>query len=140
MKNQNLILVVLLLFSVNFYSQSDEKSKIEETINTYFEGWKTGDTLKLGKAMHSTCKLKNLKEGKIIVIERKTYLSFFKPKEKSNDNEAKILSIDFFDKIGAVKCQLKTPKYLFIDYFNLMKEGDTWYIVDKISIRKEITK
>lgn len=40
-------------------AQTDDKTQIETLIeDLYFEGWMTGDTAKIGKAMHTTCHLK----------------------------------------------------------------------------------
>ncbi|UHO38562.1 nuclear transport factor 2 family protein [Chryseobacterium capnotolerans] len=142
MKKQNLIFVLTLFCFMNLYAQNNAQNNaqnsIRETIEMYFDGWKKGDTLKVGKAMHSTCKLKNLKEDKVIVFDRKTYLSGFKPKTTFEKIESKILSLDITGNIAAAKCEIKTAKYIFTDYFNLMYTEGRWYIVDKISTRKEI--
>ncbi|REC63275.1 hypothetical protein DRF65_06365 [Chryseobacterium pennae] len=140
MKKQNLIFVLTLFCFMNVYSQNDSQALIKETIEMYFDGWKKGDTLKVGKAMHSTCKLKNVKEDKVVVFDRKTYLSGFKPKATVENIESKILNLDVTGNIAAAKCEIKTAKYIFIDYFNLMYTEGRWYIVDKISTRKEISK
>jgi len=61
-------------------TDSENEQKIRTTINTYFEGWMTGDTSKLGRAMHRTCQLKNIKDDDVIIFDRATYLGFFKPR------------------------------------------------------------
>ena len=117
-------------------SEPDEVA-IKSTVEMYFDGWLTGDTTKLGKAMHITCQLKNVKDDKCKVYDRKTYLGFFNPREKLQDAGGKILSIDITNNIAAVKCQLISPKKVFIDYFNMMKFKDgNWYIVDKVSTNR----
>lgn len=116
-------------------------SKITETIDMYFEGWMTGDTTLLGTAMHRTCQLKNIKDDDVIIFDRATYLGFFKPRPRRQNAGGKIVSINVTDDIAAAKCEIHTADRLFTDYFNMMKVGGQWYIVDKIAMSKErITK
>lgn len=115
---------------------SEDRSKIEATIQTYFDGWLTGDTTKLGKAMHATCQLKNIKDDGVVIYSRAKYLGFFKPRPPLENAGGQILSIDITDDIAAAKCQLYTKDRLFTDYFNMMKLGEDWYIVDKIATNK----
>ncbi|MCL9807007.1 nuclear transport factor 2 family protein [Flavobacterium amniphilum] len=134
-KRTVLALVAVLFSSIN--AQSQDKAQIEKTLETYFDGWQTGDTLKLGKVIHQTCKLKNIKENKVDVIDRKTYLSRFELHPKAENTGGKILNIDITGNTAAAKCQIETPKMLITDYFNLMKVNGQWYIVDKIFSRAE---
>lgn len=113
-----------------------EKIAISKTIETYFEGWMTGDTTKLGTAMHATCQLKNIKDDGVIIFDRAKYLSFFKPRPRRENAGGKIISIDVTDDIGSAKCEIHTADRLFTDYFNLMKVDGQWYIVDKIATNK----
>jgi len=76
--------LITVIMSVHFcYAQSrpneivENEALIIETIEMYFDGWLTGDTLKLGRAMHTTCKLKNIKDEEVLVFDRAKYLSFF---------------------------------------------------------------
>lgn len=134
-KRTVLALVAVLFTSIN--AQSQDKAQIEKTLETYFDGWQTGDTLKLGKVIHPTCKLKNIKENKVDVIDRKTYLSRFELHPKAENTGGRIINIDITGNTAAAKCQIETPKMLITDYFNLMKVNDQWYIVDKIFCRAE---
>jgi len=113
-------------------------TQINQIIETYFEGWMTGDTTKLSQAMHRTCQLKNIKDNDVIIYERATYLGFFKPRERRKNAGGRIISIDVTDHIGSAKCEIFTADRLYTDYFNLMKIKDRWFIVDKIASSKEI--
>ncbi|MFK8007871.1 MAG: nuclear transport factor 2 family protein [Saprospiraceae bacterium] len=112
---------------------SADKALIEQTIENYFTGWITNDTTKIGSAMDITCQLKNIKDNKVVIYDRATYLGFFKPGPPKENSHGKILSIDITGPIAAAKVKLETPKGLFTDYFNLIKLENQWYIVDKIS-------
>lgn len=120
-----------------------EEALIRKTIDTYFEGWMTGDTTKLGKAMHATCQLKNVKDNEVLIFDRAKYLSFFKPRPRRKNAGGNIISIDITNDIAAAKCKIFTADRLYIDYFNMMKINDEWYIVDKIAtnwLKDEATK
>jgi len=117
-------------------SNLEDEQKITETINSYFEGWMTGDTTKLGRAMHRTCQLKNIKDDDVIIFDRTKYLSFFKPRPRRQNAGGKIVSINITDDIAAAKCEIFTEERLYTDYFNMMKIKDEWYIVDKIATNK----
>jgi len=102
--------------------QNDEEL-IKETIGLYFEGWMTGDTTKIGMAMHSTCHLKFIKNEKVTMFNR-------------GNSEGSIVSINITRTAAAAKCKIDTPKREYIDYFNMLKVDGRWYIVDKISSSK----
>ena len=142
-KKKTFTLIAAIFLSVAFLQAQDDSSPLEkdeqlirQKIEMYFEGWLTGDTLKIGRAMHSTCKLKNIKEGKVVVFDRAKYLSFFKPRPKLENAGGKIINIDITANIASAKCELETKTKLFTDYFNLMKVKDEWFIVDKIATNR----
>jgi len=120
--------------------QTDEKALITNTIETYFEGWMTGDTSKLGEAMHATCQLKNVKDDTVLVFDRATYLGFFKLRPRRKNSGGKIIEIDVTGNIASAKCEIETPERLYTDYFHLMKIKDQWYIIDKSATSKLKTR
>jgi Putative lumazine-binding len=136
MKKILLSTVIIFVASTKFYAQATDKSKIESVINDlYFEGWMTGDTTKIGKAMHATCHLKYYRDNKFSDISRADYLSRFKPKAKEAGSSGRIVSLDITGNIASAKCEIETTKALFTDYFNLIRIEERWFIVDKISTR-----
>lgn len=138
MKNLLLFLLMFLTFlpvpAQNAANQTDWRL-IENTIQLYFDGWATGDTAKLGKAMHFSCRLKNFRDGKFLEFDKATYLGFFKPRPRPQNLQTRIVSIDITDIIGSAKTEIVTEKEVFTDYFNLMKTGEGWFIVDKVAVR-----
>ncbi len=114
---------------------ASERALLEQTIQLYFDGWMTGDSTKVGKAMHSTCHLKYFRDGVFSDITRADYLSRFKPSAKQPGTTGRIVLLDITGNIATAKCELETPKALFTDYFTLIKTQDRWYITDKVSTR-----
>jgi hypothetical protein len=132
------VLIILLIALLPFTgkAQQTDIQQIEKTIGWYFEGWGISDTTLVGKAMHSTCHLKFYRDGKFNDITRADYLSRFKPKPKPDSLETRIISLDITDNIAAAKTEIVLGKTIFIDYFNLIKTSEGWFIVDKISVRQ----
>ena len=75
---------------------------------------------------------------------RTQYLGGFKPCPRLENAEGRIISIDITRTAAEAKIELETEKRLFTDYlpiiyrlftdyFNLLKEGNHWYITDKVS-------
>ncbi len=112
-----------------------DRSLIEQTIGLYFDGWATGDTTKLGKAMHASCHLKNYRDGKFTMYTRNEYLGFFKPRPRPPHLQTRIVSLNITNNMGSAKVEIDTEKDLFTDYFNLMKTAEGWVIADKVSTR-----
>ncbi len=113
--------------------KSEDELAIEAVIQNYFDGWLTGDTTLVGSAMHSSCHLKFVRDGQVEMRNREAYLSGFKPRPRLENAEGRILSIDITRTAAEAKIELETENRLFTDYFNLLKEGDRWYITDKVS-------
>lgn len=122
-------------FSAFSQNVSTERQLIENTIQLYFDGWATGDTTKVGKAMHASCHLKNYNNGKFAEFSRNHYLSLFKPHERPANLITRIVSIDITNNMGSAKVEISTARDLFTDYFNLMKTTEGWFIADKVSTR-----
>ena len=129
-------LLLLMAATANLQAQTEDKTQIETLIkDLYFEGWMTGDTTKIGKAMHATCHLKFFRDSTFSDVSRADYLSRFKPRAKETGTEGRIVSLDITGNIASAKCELETQKALFTDYFNLIKTNEGWLIVDKVSTR-----
>jgi len=93
--------------------KSEDYVAIESVIQNYFDGWLTGDTTLIGSAMHSSCHLKFIRDGKVDMRNRTQYLSGFKPRPRLENAEGRIISVDI------------TRTAAKID--------NRWYITDKVS-------
>lgn len=134
---KGILLLGLVAIYFNTFSQSipTERQLIENTINLYFDGWAAGDTIKIGKAMHYSCHLKNYNNGKFTLFTRSQYLGLFKPRTRPKNLTTRIVSIDITNNMGSAKVEISTERDLFTDYFNLMKTTEGWFIADKASTR-----
>lgn len=117
-------------------NSTSDVQQIETVINWYFDGWGTGDTTKLGKAMHSSCQLKYFNGNKFSVISRADYLSRSKPHTRPDSLITRLVSLDITGNIASVKAEIITATDIFTDYFNMIKTDVQWFIVDKVSVRR----
>src|SRR5215210_632909 len=65
----------------------------------------------------------------------KRLISAFSSRARPQNLQTRIVSIDITDIIGSAKTEIITEKEVFTDYFNLMKKGEGWFIVDKVAVR-----
>jgi hypothetical protein len=132
-------MLLLLNTAICLHSKAQtDKELITSVIEMYFDGWTTSDTTKVGKAMHSTCQLKLFRNGAVTVIPRQQYLSGFKePRAKDKDTHTSILYIDISGNIAQTKSKIETATAIFIDFFNLIKTNEGWFIVDKVAHRTD---
>jgi len=131
------LILLALICSLCSFSQTD-KEQIKITIGNYFEGWATSDTTKISIAMHASCRLKFFRDSTFTNMDKNAYLARFKaPKQREPDIKTKILSMDITGNIAQAKTKIETAKAVFIDYFNLIRTNEGWFIVDKISTRTD---
>ncbi|MCX7272408.1 MAG: nuclear transport factor 2 family protein [Burkholderiales bacterium] len=114
-----------------------ERSAIEASIQTYFDGLYEGDADKLASVFHETSALTWEQDGKVTVLARDAWLDAVRtrPSAKSRNlvRDDAILMLDQSGPATAfvkVKCQIP-PRY-FHDYLNLLKIDGKWIIVQKI--------
>jgi len=143
MRQKSFLFILVFLLYVVFgqaqkptYNTQEDERLIRETIQLYFDGWMTGDTTKVGKAMHPTCHLKFMRGDKFEMRNRNKYLSGFKPRPKETSESGNILKLNITNNVASAKCRIETANRVFTDYFNLMKVNQRWYIMDKIATNK----
>jgi aldose sugar dehydrogenase len=116
-------------------TQSDDRAAVLRTIQYYFDGWATGDTVLLGRAMHATCHLKRSVDGKFLDMTREQYLAVQRPHPRDSTLVTRVAAVDIVGVIASARAEISIGPSTFVDYFNLLKTDDGWFIVDKISTR-----
>ena len=114
-----------------------DRTAIEQTIQTYFDGLYEGDADKLGSIFHEASALTWEQDGQVAVWTLAQWLKAVRerpsPKAKGLARDDAILLIDQSGPTTAfvkVKCQIP-PRY-FTDYLNLLKTGGRWVVVQKV--------
>jgi hypothetical protein len=116
---------------------SDERSAIEQTIQTYFDGLYEGDADKLASVFHETSALTYEQDGKLTVLPLAQWLKAVRerpaPQARGLPRDDAILMIDQSGPTTAlakVKCQIP-PRY-FTDYLSLLKTDGRWVVAQKV--------
>jgi len=74
-------------------------------------------------------------DGKLEIVDKEKYFSWYQP-EDFNENlhwETEIYNVDITGNVGSAKIRLESERVQYIDYFNLLKLDDKWWIVHKVS-------
>ena len=116
---------------------TDDRSAIEQTIQTYFDGLYEGDADKLASIFHETSALTYEQDGQLVVLPLAQWLKAVRerasPQSKGLARDDAILLIDQSGPTTAlvkVKCQM--PPRFFTDYLNLLKVGGCWLVAQKV--------
>ncbi|CAM3718096.1 nuclear transport factor 2 family protein [Flavobacterium chungbukense] len=134
------LFICLNFLFFNAYSQVSDPGNdwlsIQKTLNLYLDGQATGDSVKVGQSFHDSWQLKYFADNKLNIVRKSDYMKGYKaPYARVSNWSGRIISIDITNSVAAAKVEISTSKLLFIDYFNLMKINQDWFIVDKISTR-----
>lgn len=115
----------------------DDRSAIEQLIQTCFDGLYEGDADKLASIFHATSALTFEQDGQLNVLPLAQWLQAVRerpaPKAKGLVRDDAILLIDQSGPTTAlvkVKCQM--PPRCFTDYPNLLKVGGRWVVAQKV--------
>lgn len=122
-----------------FLTNDKELAKVKEAVNYYGDGTVKRDYDHLAKGWHKDCQMFGLnQEGKLAIYD----LSFWKEglAKPIEDPEYKrtfeILNIDIHGTAASAKVKTivnsSKGKIIFMDYLNLLKIDDKWWIVNKI--------
>ena len=117
-----------------------DEAAIRQTVQYYFDGGKTRDTLTLRKAFHPDARMLFARDGKLVVVPIGEYITrvgseSLKPGEVDS-TERKVVSVDVVGDAAVAKLQLKRANALLTDYMSLLKVDGRWLIVNKIFTRE----
>lgn len=122
-------------------TDSDDIEAIKIAImDHYHEGHVKADPSLYEKILHKEWRFfHHDDQGQMKVVNKDEYYSWYDP-EKA-DTTLKWKTTFFYvdvtkGKIGSAKIKIENQNVQYIDYFNLMKINDTWWIVNKISIKE----
>ena len=143
------VLLIVMLFTVFSFSQTDEEYRVKYAIETFFEGFHQSDSIKMKSVMHPNMILKSIqpnKDGKEAIVNQNIggFLKLVTQYSKARNWEEELQSFDF--KIDGNLAQVWCP-YLF--YLNgmlshcgansiqLFYENEQWKIVSILDTRRK---
>lgn len=115
-----------------------EKDSIRQAILAYYhEGHAKHDAQYYEPILHPAWKFFVLDgEGQLRVVERDEYFSWYDPKDYNPalDWKTDFCYIDVTGHLASVKIRIECQEVCYVDYFNMMKIGGSWWIVHKTSL------
>ena len=120
-------------------SEESEIEAIKKAIMDYYhEGHVRSDPELYKNILHDDWKFFLFDQNEQLkIVDKAEYLSWYDP-EKVNINLSWTTDFYFVDVTGnnaAVKLKIECEEVGYIDYFNLMKINEKWWIVHKLSHR-----
>jgi hypothetical protein len=116
---------------------NDENNAIKNAIMTYYhEGHVKSDPELYNEILHDKWKFFFFDDnGNMMMINKADYLSWHDPKKADSSLkwETEFYYVDVTENIGAAKIRLECQNVCYIDYFNLVKADNKWWIVNKLS-------
>ena len=138
-----LIFIFLSIFTAGIacaQGAKSDKDKIESLIMDFYHvGHVTSHPKYYETILHDEWKMFSIgDDGDLFQVDKETYLSWYDPKEadKSLQWKTDIHYIDVSGHLAAAKVSIGNQKFDYIDYFNMMKIDEKWWIVHKISRSK----
>lgn len=121
----------------NEFSEESEIFVIKKAIMDYYhEGHVRSDPKLYNNILHNEWKFFLFDQNKQLkIVDKAEYLSWYDP-EKANINlnwTTEFYNVDVSGDNAAVKLKIECEEVGYIDYFNLMKINEKWWIVHKLS-------
>jgi hypothetical protein len=118
-------------------TDSEEVNEIKKAImDHYHEGHAKHDYRYYDGILHDEWKFFMIdQEGSLQIVDKDKYYSWYDPKDSDESLhwETEIYYVDITGNVGSAKIRLECENVRYIDYFNLMKLDDQWWIVHKVS-------
>ena len=112
-----------------------EFSKIEKTINDYFQGYLKAEPDTLLNAFHKSARLFSTENGSLDKTEMSDWLGNLHERRRKGDlrqADVEILGIDVSGDAAVAKTRLTFPEFAFTDYLSLLLIDGNWIIINKI--------
>ncbi|MFX1568017.1 MAG: nuclear transport factor 2 family protein [Promethearchaeota archaeon] len=120
-------------------NEEAEKNAIKTAImDYYYEGHVQSDPELYKNILHDEWKFFLFDENKQLrIIDKEEYMSWYDPEKVNKDLNwtTEFYNVDITGHNAAVKLKIECEEVGYIDYFNLMKINEKWWIVHKLSHR-----
>jgi hypothetical protein len=113
-----------------------EKKNVERTLRCFFDGLDKLDADVIKKALHPLQRSFSITPKGLCGMPVLTWDKFVQDARNDPDNalnkgsKKKILSIDITGTAASAKAELAFPDAVYTDYYNLLKIGDEWLIMN----------
>ncbi|WP_062054893.1 nuclear transport factor 2 family protein [Aquimarina longa] len=136
-----ILILVIIMLSYNVFSQKKEEKEVKQTILNFFEGFHTGDTVKIKTTIDRNIAVRTIiktKEGKLKTVKSdiKKILTAIKNRPEDQKWDERLLA--FRIEADSVIANAWTPYEFYINdtfshcgvnIFQLFNDGNTWKII-----------
>lgn len=102
----------------------------------YHEGHVKADPRLYEEVLHDSWKFFMFDDkDNLKIVDKKEYCSWYDPEKVDTSLrwDTEFYYVDIFEKNAQVKLKIETQDFGYLDYFNLMKINEKWWIVHKLS-------
>ena len=121
---------------MSIQNMSQEQSDIQDAIMDYdHDGHALYDPELYHEILHPDWKFFHLERGELQIVGRDEFCDWYAPENKPPDLkwETEIYTIDVTGNLASVKLRIENQNVRYIDYLNMMKIDEKWWIVHKMS-------
>jgi hypothetical protein len=116
---------------------SEDEQGIRQAVQYYFDGGRNADSATMGKGFdQAVAHMLFVRENKVQDVPIPLFLGRIAQERtadfKPDNNERRVVSVDFAGNAGIAKLETNTPNNRVIDYMALLKVDGRWKIVNKI--------
>jgi len=122
----------------NINEEAEKNAKKKAIMDYYHEGHVQSDPELYKNILHDEWKFFLFDENKLLrIVDKEEYMSWYDPEKVNKDLNwtTEFYNVDITGNNAAVKLRIECEEVGYIDYFNLMKINDKWWIVHKLSHR-----
>mgnify|MGYP001548089383 CR=1 FL=1 len=119
----------------NKMSDIEENNIKKAIVDFYHEGHVKSDPKLYEQILHDRWLFFVYVAEELKIVDKDEYMSWYDP-EKNDDSlkwTTDFFYVDITNNIAQAKIKLENQNICYIDYFNLVKKDDRWWIVNKLS-------
>jgi hypothetical protein len=134
------LFVAVLLAAAALPARAQDAPSLDPVLaplHAYLQGHASGDGDHMRRAFHPDARLFWIADGAVQQLSAEDYAARFtgQPAPDEAERHRRIASVDVTGDVAVAKVELDYPNATFTDYMTLVREGDTWKIINKTFYR-----
>lgn len=139
MRKMSILIGIILLMTAGAYSQSTtvktatmEETMVKEVLQNYLKAMVTKDTELIGKIFNSTAQMFLIRDAQLLQLPIfPGLIQYIQTTPKDPEAKGRVVSLDITGTAATGKVEVISKGLVYTDYFNLIKTGGVWVIVNK---------
>ena len=115
-----------------FKTTSMEETMVKEVLQNYLKAMVTKDTALIGKIFDPSAQMFLVRDAQLLQLPIfPGLIQYIQTTAKDPEAKGRVLSLDIAGTAATGKVEVISKGLVYTDYFNLIKTGGTWMIVNK---------